>query len=117
MRSESSRVEGLMGVAESRIGDEKSLLFFNPLGELLGTELLKLVTCSLGHGKSPIKMRNRCRIAARRHGSVLDQFVSVDDHITKEGQQFGGTIFSNREIEQVRCLVDESSRTVAVNKG
>ena len=106
-----------MCISESRIGDEKPLLFCYPFRELLWAKFFQFVTRSLGHLTQPIKLWNRSRITPRGDGSALDQFIAVDDHVSEKRQQFGGAVFSYREVEEVWRLVDEPSRTVTVNKG
>ena len=96
-----------MGVAECGVGQQKLLLVANPLRKRLRANLQKnLTSSSLRCGSQVIRRYFRLgpRGVCRRGWNACK---TVHDNIGCIGEQFRGSVLTNREFEQVGGFVDK----------
>ena len=105
-----------MRVAHRRVGEQHALLRQHPLREALGPELIELL---LRAGRrrqrsAPSAARGSWNCAGPR--AVLHFRIAVDDDLADERQDARGAIALARPAEQLRRLVDEARRVVALRE-
>ena len=112
VRAHAGGQQRLVRIAHRRVRDEHSTLGEHPVGECPRTLLVQNLLRS-GRGWHVFQWRYlRVRMVTGKR-TTLDLRVAVDDHLAKERQQSRGTVAPLREIEQLRCRVDELRRVVA----
>ena len=102
--------ERLMGVAESRVGDEQALLGDRPLGEFLRAELKEQLARAIGRVQLEIA-GGHDRRNERLGGTIaLGVGIAVDDDVADEVEELGGAIVTGLEAEELGRSVDQRGR-------
>ncbi len=102
-----SRQQRLMGVAERGVGQQQLILLSDPLAELFGPHVQKLLAVAGRDRLLVVEHGPRGGIAANLGRRVLDQGVPVDDDFRQVRQQLGGAVLARHEVEQFRRFIDE----------
>ena len=102
----------LMGVAESRIGEQQPLLPGRPIGEAFGAQFAEQLAGAVGRVGRVVRRHGRSAYA-RGHWLAGHLRIAVDDHVRQVTQQLGGAVLARRELEEFGSFVDQARGDVA----
>ncbi len=101
----------LVGIAEGGIGHHRHRLLLQPAGDGPGAVALEDLAHAVGHRQ--VRQRRRLgRPAAGRTRTALHLRVAVHDHLADVVHQLGRVGLRQRQLEQLRRLVDEAGVVV-----
>ena len=111
------RQQGLVGIAQRRVGEQGLRLGQGPVGEALGAELAQQVPGAAGDGLAVVVGGHRRRGEDRIGLEALGRGVAVDDHVAQVGQELARAVAPRLEVEQRRRGVDEARGGLARAEG
>ena len=112
--AEAGREQRLVGIAESRIGEQHRALLEHPLRELLRAQFVEALLRAVRRRLGEAHLRRPRIDGARRAGTPGDLGIAVHDHVGDEPQQARRAVALARVAEEFRRVVDEPGRVVGV---
>ena len=105
--------QGLMRVAESRVGELKSLLLAGPLREAARSELLQQLARA-GRRRGAVGVGQRRQLEDFGRLAAFQLGVAVEDDVADVAKELGGAVAALRQAEKFRRFVEKGSGDQAV---